>query len=296
MKRLFFLFTIISIVTACSNDDSIENPNPNNSENDNFKFLSTIISDPTEPRELPYKNIDTLVYKEGKLFKAYIGSFCSPGRIYQYEYGDNGKVSVVYAKTYNPHYGGGSAEFEEMINIFENSSLNENYDGKSIYEYNSDNKIKNIYGSSNDSDEENNTFTSSTEFKYNDNGHLYEMIGISNAPAPFGTSTIIFTATEFDDKNQPITVQANDSGEISEISYEYGEFKNPYYPLYEKYGIVIGCNIFLQDFITPYVVKIKQSSSSNQTYNYTSSDGKYPETINFVGVNGVTFIFDINYL
>ena len=295
MKRLAFLFLIISIITACSNDDSDNNlnpNNPNNPENSDFKFLSTIISDPTEPRDSSYGWTDTIVYKNGRPHKAHIGAFCSPGSFYQYEYGDNGKVSVVYSRSYNPHYEGGIEDFEEAVNIFENSTINENFSYKTEIEYNSNNKIKGTHSSSEDSSQQ-----GSVNFEYDDKGRLYKKIGTSEMTMGgiYISNTNVYTVTEFDDKDQPLTIQKNNDGDISENNYEYGELKNPYYALYQEYGIFYDCRVIKQDFITPYVVEMKQyDSSSNYIFNYTSSDGEYPETIHY-NFNEYDNIYEFNY-
>lgn len=294
MKRLAFLFLIISIITACSNDDSDNNLNPNNPENSDFKFLSTIISDPTEPRDSSYGWTDTIVYKNGRPHKAHIGAFCSPGSFYQYEYGDNGKVSVVYSKSYNPHYEGGAEELEEAINIFENSTINENFSSKYEIEYNSNNKIKRTHSSS--EDEGSFSQQGSVKFEYDDKGRLYKKVGTSEGTLGgiYYSNMIIYTVTEFDDKDQPLTIQENNDGDIKEYNYEYGELKNPYYALFQKYGVFYDCRVIEQDFTTPYVVKIKYTSNSSQIFNYTSPDGEYPETVNYSS-NGYDNIFEFNY-
>lgn len=285
MKRLIFLLSIILIITACSSDDSGNSSDPDNPGNENYKFLSSVVNDPTEPKEDKYDDLDTIVYENGKPLKALLAAGNYPFSIYQYEYGNNGKVSVIYIGNFNPHEDVGN-DYEDQISRFENTNLDEDYDRKTTIEYNSNNEIKKETTTSKDSD-----IVKTKRYKYDTQNRLYKITEVKPV------YTTIYTVKEFNDKNIPKTIRYNENGNIGEHSFEYSDLKNPYYAFFDQFGIShLDKRNYNSDLPEKYMLtSYSVNGSSIQIYNYTSFDDEYPETLYYTTDYGNDVNYKFNY-
>lgn len=263
--KSFFSILILMLVFSCNKDDT-----DSNSEEENIKHLSVVTSNigpTTYPR---YARKDTLVYENERIIKSFIGSGCDPS-VYQYEYGSNGKISKIY-EVYFSH--NGFPDVEDLINMFENSTIKENSSIDSQYEleYDSQKRLTFI----------NNEF-SSTQFLYDNEGRLYKKI--------ISEDDLTYTVYEFDENNNPIYVTRDYGGSVTDQYYEFGSLRNPYYTLFQEFGLIyIDCALG-DNFITPNV--ITKSGSKNITYTYFPNED-YPSSVHYQG-NNSDLIYDFTY-
>lgn len=260
--KSIFSILILILVLSCNKDDS-----DSSSEETDTKYLISITSNEGDPTYPKYKGKDTLVYENDKIVKAFIGAGCTPF-IYQYVYGTNGKIAKIYEIPLN--IGGGFPSMEELIEMFENSTVIENSIDHYRLEYDSENRLINIQNS-----------FDIILFEYDNKGRLYKKI--------YPNDNLTITIYEFDENNNPLLITSNYGGTLSDRVYTYGSLNNPYYTLFQKYGLLeIDCAL-VQDFISPNVV----TSSGNINYSYYS-DGNYPSSVREI-YNGNTSIYDFIY-
>lgn len=259
IENLFFSVILLSLF-SCNKDDA-----DSNSNNGEVRYLSTLTAsygDPTYPK---YSSKDTLVYENGRIIKSFLRAGCDPS-VQQYEYGNNGKISKIYRAGFSrnePPYD--YPQVGDLIEMFENATIREYDEYPVTLEYDSENRlIGTDYGS---------------RWEYDDQGRLFKKMG----------SGISYTVKEFDDKGNPLLITRNYGGSLSERSYTYGTLKNPYYVLFNKYGLIQVDCVLEQTFLTPNVV----SSTTNRDYLYYS-DGEYPSSVQFYGSAGLS-IFDFTY-
>lgn len=259
--KVFISLLFLISISSCSKDDT-----ETISGGVEIKYLSTLESN-IGPTDYPrYARKDTLVYENDKVIKSFIGSGCDPS-VYQYEYGTNGKISKIYVASFNPM---GYPNVEDLITMFETSTINVNSENNYILEYDTKKRLNSIQGN-----------YSSVQFEYDNEGRLYKKI----------TEDITYTVVEFDDKGNPLYLTRDYEGSVSDRYYSYGNLKNPYYDLFEKYGLVdIDCALG-DSFITPNV--ITKSGMSNITFKY-NSDEEYPSSVNYE-LNGFRSIYNFSY-
>ncbi|MGJ8760861.1 MAG: hypothetical protein ACSHXA_09965 [Polaribacter sp.] len=259
MKKILLstVFLCLLLFTSCESnseeDELIENLP------DVEKLITQVTSKESEQNYPTYYNPDKFIYENGKLVKAWFYS-CS-GALYEFEYGSNGKISVVYRK--------GSVSYSDI--------------GVSIK--NTGEVIKQVYDSGNRlislTDDSGKILAS---LDYNSNNRLYKIDIKDFVIAKPDT----FLFSEFDSNGNPAKVNFG-------ISYTYDNKVNPIYILFKKYGFfnIEMCNS-LDDrrvlYVSPNNVKeIIDDDNNNDVifsaiYNY-DSDG-YPISNSYSSKSG----------
>src|SRR5699024_8475151 len=169
----------------------------------------------------------------------------------QYEYGSNGKVSKIYSVAKANHGFPGLSE-EELIEIFESSTINEYDDSPIILEYDSKNRLTEykING------------LLWYEYKYDEKDKIMEILE--------GETSYRFR--EFDELNNPtiITVHYKYSDDIT-YQYSYSTYKNPYYNLFQEFGIVDDCPLGFIYKLTPFAMRSAKHGSVENLYYYSGN-------------------------
>ncbi len=277
MKSAILLMAALFLWSCSSDDDSSNNSssNPNNPNNPtNERFLSTI--DYIDYNYEGILNKDTLAYNNGKLVKAYFAS-CN-GRMYQFEYGDNGKVNKVYesdilVRADSEGYGEdedydedseiSQREFELFSNL-NSGTLPPDYFNSSTHIYNSTNQLTEI----NHGDDE---MMFTIIFEYDEEGRLFKMTNEF-----LGTSTFI-EVSQFDSNNNPMIIKNTDGEDVVVRNYEYDSQVNPFYNIFTTYGLLgLECNFDVPVIPSPNNVTLEiNNSDCNVQYSYNYDNG-YP--------------------
>jgi len=292
MKPAILLMTALFIWSCSSDDDSSNNSSsdPNNPTNENY--LSTI--DYIDYNYEGILNKDTLAYSNGKLVKAYFAS-CN-GRMYQFEYGGNGKVSKVYesdiiVRADSESYGENEAydedseihqrEFEIFSNL-DSGTVPPDYFNSSIHTYNSNNQLEEIKQGSGEM-----VFT--TKFEYDEQDRLFKV------SSGFLDDLAYTEVTQFDSNNNPKIIENTGDEDVVIINYEYDSKLNPFYSIFTEYGLIgLECNFDVPTIPSPNNVTIESNGSDCEIQYSYKYDGNYPISRILDGCNG-TYEVELNY-
>lgn len=236
---------------GCSEDETTNGTN-NISPTDNKYLVSARTNNFHD--EFGYDS-DTLIYNNGKLFKALF--FKCSGALYQFEYNSFGKVSKFYTI--------GIADYTDLNTDL--SSINSNVI-TGIYNYNSNQKIIRIdYFYPNNIN--NGDLYKSLLYDYDVQGRMNKTTYIDDF------TSFISLATEFDSNGNAIKINGD--------SFMFDGSVNPFYVLYEEFGItgLDTCTAFDQNtrlFINPNNIETIIDSDGDIYFSnfYTSDEENYP--------------------
>ncbi|MCD8427898.1 RHS repeat domain-containing protein [Tenacibaculum finnmarkense] len=261
MKKIVLsnLFICLILLTSCGGNNEnnlIENP----------QSVKKLIKQITiqNPKYPDYYNSDQFIYENGKLIKAWFYG-CSGG-LYEFEYGSNGKISIVYKK-----YGVSYSDIG--ISIKTSGEITKHL-------YNDEDNLITV------TDDLGVTLAS---LDYDSNGRLYKINKIDNKFANGSLGTVIFS--DFDDNNNPINTNFD-------LKYSYDNKVNPIYTLFKEFGFfnIEMCNSLDERrvfYISPNNVKeIIRTNKNNKIifssiYSYDADD--YPTSNSFIYNDGVSY-------
>lgn len=204
--KMFTLLSVALSVLGCSSSDN--NPEDNNNGN-NTEYATKLLK---SSRQVGFHDLygydsDTLIYSNGRLERALF--FGCSGTMYQFEYGGNGKVSTYYTGS---GYETSDLEVDISETAFERTEL----------EYDTNNRLVGQTTYLNSSNE----FRSEFQFFYDDDNRINLVIYTDE----FGQESA--QVNEFDENGNMLS-------SVSGYSVEYDENPNPFYVLFQEYGILL---------------------------------------------------------
>ncbi|WP_299676499.1 hypothetical protein [uncultured Tenacibaculum sp.] len=253
-KNVFLSFMVLTLfVVSCSNNE--EQPESDNEPpiSSKEKLISKITNHYYQDLHSSYKP-DTLVYQNGRLVKAWF--YGVSGTMYEFEYGSNDKIQVVYSR-YNTPY-----------NEIGNSIATENYKNRTCY-YDASNKlIRQVFEDGReitiDYDSEDRATKIQGDISLIDNG--------------------LVTFSDFDTNGNPQKNSYN-------YAVSYDDKANPVYVLFKKFGFFnIEMGNSLDDkrafYISPNNVtqSIRTSNNNENIFSsiYTYDSEGYPISSNYL--------------